>query len=445
MATTAALREQGRGLRQQAPRRELGRGFRTDRDPVALLDAQNASRLTSLIPVRWGRMAESAFTFYRGAAALMAHDLAQTPVSGLRVQACGDAHLSNYGFYSSPERTLVFDLNDFDETAPAPWEWDVERLVASMAVAARAGGFGDNAAFAIATETASAYHTAMAVLAGRSALDNYWTLVRAEQLLARAEQFEKTDAARELKRAKRKARGRTSETALRKLATVCEEGVLHLVEQPPVMFHADDLPDAIAEIPLRYLDTVPADIAALLARFVPVDQMMRVVGVGSVGTRCAIVLLVDSTGAPLILQVKEATASVLEPAAGASRYENAGQRVVRGQRIMQAVSDPFLGWASLGGRDYYVRQFRDSKGGFEIERLSSELLADYGRLCGAVLARAHAQSCEPALIAGYLGKGSAFESAMAEFALAYAAQNEVDYARFIEAIDSGRLHADREH
>lgn len=445
MATTAALRKQGRGLRQQVPRQQLGRGFRTDRDPVALLDAQNASRLTSLVPVRWGRMSESAFTFYRGTAALMAHDLAPTPVTGIRVQACGDAHLSNFGFYSSPERALVFDLNDFDETTVAPWEWDVERLVASMAVAARAGGFDDNTAFGIATEAAAAYGKAMATLAGRSALDNYWTVVRAEALLERTKQLETDAVAREIKRAERKARRRTSETALRKLATVSEDGELQLVEQPPLMFRTDVLPEALADIPLRYLDTVPADIAALLARFTPVDQMMRVVGVGSVGTRCAIVLLVDSTDAPLILQVKEATRSVLEPAAGASRYHHDGQRVVRGQRIMQAVSDPFLGWASLGGRHYYVRQFRDNKGGFEIERLSPSLLTAYGRLCGAVLARAHAQSCEPALLAGYLGKGAAFDEAMAEFALAYAAQNDADYARFVEAIGSGLLRADREH
>lgn len=445
MATKAALQEEGRGLRQQTPRKQVGRGFRTDRDPVDLLDAQNASRLTSLIPVRWGRMAESAFTFYRGAAGLMAHDLAPTPVTGIRVQACGDAHLSNFGFYSSPERTLVFDLNDFDETTIAPWEWDVERLVASMAVAAQAGGFGDNTAFTIAAQAAAAYRTTMRTAAGRSALDNYWTVVRAEALLERTKQLDAADATREIKRAKRAARGRTSETALRKLATAREDGGLRLVEQPPLMFRTEGLPESIADIPLRYLDTVPADIAALLAHFTPVDQMMRVVGVGSVGTRCAIVLLTDAMDAPLILQVKEATTSVLEAAAGASRYSHAGQRVVRGQRIMQAVSDPFLGWTSLGGRDYYVRQFRDNKGSFEIERLSVDLLAAYGRLCGIVLARAHAQSCEPALVAGYLGKGTAFDDAMAEFALAYAAQNAADYARFIDAIDSGRLRADREN
>ena len=442
--TAEELHAQGRGLRKEHPRSSLGAGFRTDRDPVALLDAQNASRLQHLVGTRWGRMAQSAFTFYRGAAALMAHDLAPTPVSGIRVQACGDAHLSNFGFYASPERDLVFDLNDFDETLPAPWEWDVERLVASLAVAARSSGFGDETAKRIARSGAGGYRRAMHDLAGRGALTNFHTVVSAASLLERAAQEDLRAAAKELSRTTRKASRRTSETALAKLATVTEEGELHLVEQPPLMVRPGAWPADIAVVPHLYLNSVGPDIRALLPRFHPVDLMLRVVGVGSVGTRCLIELLVDATGSPLILQIKEASASVLEPYAGDGGIAHAGERVVAGQKIMQAVSDPFLGWTSSAGRHYYVRQFRDMKGSVEVERLSADLLDSYGRLCGSVLARAHAQSAEPSLIAGYLGEGTAFDAAMGRFALAYAEQNDRDHAALLAAIDSGRIQADFE-
>lgn len=440
-ASRDELTEQGRALRHDRPRSSLGAGFRTDRDPVALLDAQNAARVRSLVPIRWGRMAQSAFTFYRGAAALMAHDLASTPVSGIRVQACGDAHLSNFGFYASPERELVFDLNDFDETLPAPWEWDVERLVASLAVAARSSGFGDATAESIARAGASGYRAAMGLLAGRSTMANFHAVVKAADLLNRAT---RPAAAKELTRATRKAQQRTSETALAKLSTVTEDGELHLVEQPPVMVRPQTWPEDVVAVPYLYGDTIGPDIRALLSRFRPVDAAMRVVGVGSVGTRCLIELLVDASGSPLFLQIKEATASVLEPYAGASEIAHAGERVVAGQKIMQAVSDPFLGWTSSEGRSYYVRQFRDMKGSIEVERLSARLLGDYGRLCGQVLARAHAQSVEPALIAGYLGRGTVFDEAMGEFGLAYARQNDLDHAALVEAIASGRIEANTE-
>jgi uncharacterized protein (DUF2252 family) len=440
-ASVEELAAIGRRLRKQYPRSGLGTGFRTDRDPVALLDAQNATRLQSLVPVRWGRMAQSAFAFYRGAAALMAHDLAPTPVSGIRVQACGDAHLANFGFYASPERKLVFDLNDFDETLPAPWEWDVERLAASLAVAARSSGFGDEVAGRVAAHSAQGYRRAMLRLAQRTALENFHTVVSAAALLEQAEREKARSASKAITRAARKAEQRTSESALGKLATVTEEGELRLVEQPPFMVRPRQWPSDIAVVPHLYAESVSADIRALLRRFRPVDMMLRVVGVGSVGTRCLIELLVDTTGGPLILQVKEATASVLEPYAGGSELTHAGERVVAGQRIMQAVSDPFLGWTSSDGRAYYVRQFRDMKGGFEIERLSADLLERYGRLCGSVLARAHAQSGEPALIAGYLGHGAAFDHAMGDFALAYAHQNDLDHAALLAAIAEGRIEA----
>ena len=443
-ASVEELATTGRQLRKRQPRSGLGTGFRTDRDPVALLEAQNTTRLQSLVPVRWGRMAQSAFAFYRGAAALMAHDLAPTPVSGIRVQACGDAHLANFGFYASPERKLVFDLNDFDETLPAPWEWDVERLVASLAVAARSSGFGDEVAAKAAARTAGGYRRAMLRLAQRTALQNFHTVMSAAALLELAEQEKARAVSKEITRATRKAERRTSESALGKLATVTEEGELHLVEQPPFMVRPRQWPSDIAAVPQLYADSVSADIRALLRRFRPADMMLRVVGVGSVGTRCLIELLTDSAGGPLILQIKEATASVLEPHAGASELGHAGERVVAGQRIMQAVSDPFLGWTSSDGHAYYVRQFRDMKGGFEIERLSSDLLQRYGGLCGSVLARAHAQSVEPAMIAGYLGHGAAFDHAMADFALAYARQNDLDHAALLAAIDSGRIETHEE-
>ncbi|MCW5951763.1 MAG: DUF2252 domain-containing protein [Propionibacteriaceae bacterium] len=431
-------------MQKQHPRSGLGAGFRTDRDPVALLDAQNATRLQSLVPVRWGRMAQSAFAFYRGAAALMAHDLAATPVSGIRVQACGDAHLANFGFYASPERKLVFDLNDFDETLPAPWEWDVERLAASLAVAARSSGFGDDVAQRVAAHGARAYRRGMLRLAQRGALENFHTVVSAAALLELAERDKLGSASKAISRATRKAEQRTSESALGKLATITEEGELRLVEQPPFMVRPRQWPSDIAAVPQLYAASVSADIRALLRRFRPVDIMLRVVGVGSVGTRCLVELLVDAAGGPLILQVKEAGTSVLEPYAGASELGHAGERVVAGQRIMQAVSDPFLGWTSSDGRAYYVRQFRDMKGGFEVERLSADLLERYGRLCGSVLARAHAQSAEPALIAGYLGHGATFDHAMGDFALAYARQNDLDHAALLTAIAGGRIEAHSE-
>lgn len=441
LSTTPELRAQGQALRTQCPRSSLGTNVRVDRDPVALLDAQNATRVQSLVPVRWGRMAQSAFAFYRGAAALMAHDLSRTPVTGVRVQACGDAHLSNFGFYASPERELVFDLNDFDETLPAPWEWDVERLVASLALAARSRGFGDEAARDIAREGAAGYRQAMRVLSERSAMDNFHTVVSVAALIDRANRERSRAASKELTRATRKAERRTSETALRKLSTVTEDGELHLVEQPPLMVRPRRIPDDMARVPEIYGASVSPDVRALLKRFYPVDAMMRVVGVGSVGTRCLIELLVDATGGPLIMQIKEASASVLEPYAGTSEIAHPGERVVAGQRIMQAVSDAFLGWTSSEGHHYYVRQFRDQKGSVDVHRLSAALLRSYGRLCGEVLARAHAQSTEPAVIAGYLGKKAVFDDAMADFAMAYAVQNDADYAALRAAIDSGRIEA----
>lgn len=442
--TTAELTEQGRALRQVTPRSALGSMLDVDRDPIAILDAQNAARVPELVPVRWGRMAQSAFAFYRGAAALMAHDLATSPVSGVQVQACGDAHLSNFGLFASPERTLVFDLNDFDETAPAPWEWDVERLVASVAVAARSGGHGVEEQAETARAAASAYRGAIGRAAATSALDAYRFVVTAERMLQQdAALKDRTGERTEtLARTLQKATRRTSEQAMAKLSTTDDAGGLRIIEQPPLIVRPAQLPPDVLEIPKRYRSSVSADIDMLLRRFRVVDFARKVVGVGSVGTGAFILLLVDSGGNPLFLQLKEATASVLEAYAGPSAYSHMGQRVVAGQRIMQAVSDPFLGWTTANGRHFYVRQFRDMKGGFEVTGRSAALLADYARLCGQVLARAHAQSCEPALLAGYLGSGRSFDDAMATFAVAYAEQNEKDYQSLQDAIRAGRITAD---
>lgn len=448
MKTVEELLAEGGRLRETTPRSTLGTGFATDRDPLAILDAQNASRLPWLVPVRWGRMAESPFAFYRGAAALMAHDLAPTPTTGVRVQACGDAHVSNFGFYASPERDLVFDLNDFDETLPAPWEWDVERLVASAAVASRAAGRTASQVRKDARAAATNYRNSMRRAARMSARELFHTVVTAEALLDLGARTEGSDRERRarikaIQRATKQARGRTSEQAIGKLATFTEDGKLRMVDMPPLIVHPVKAPSDAALVPELYRNSVTEDIEALLRRYEQTDFALKVVGVGSVGTRCFVQLSVDSTGSPLMLQVKEASASVLEPHAGAGRYERQGRRIVAGQRIMQAVSDPFLGWTVSEGREYYVRQFRDMKGGFDLDRLSASLLDDYARLCGAVLARAHAQSCEPALIAGYLGGGDAFDDAMEEFAIRYADQNEADYAALLAAIESGRIKADR--
>ena len=458
-ASVEELATTGRQLRKRQPRSGLGTGFRTDRDPVALLEAQNTTRLQSLVPVRWGRMAQSAFAFYRGAAALMAHDLAPTPVSGIRVQACGDAHLANFGFYASPERKLVFDLNDFDETLPAPWEWDVERLVASLAVAARSSGFGDEVAAKAAARTAGGYRRAMLRLAQRTALQNFHTVMSAAALLELAEQEKARAVSKEITRATRKAERRTSESALGKLATVTEEGELHLVEQPPFMVRPRQWPSDIAAVPQLYADSVSADIRALLRRFRPADMMLRVVGVGSVGTRCYLLAFEGPTGDTLFLQAKEAPASVLNSHGGravvipgdeSGREHTEGHRVVAAQRILQANSDPFLGWITgwagehEGRRrvDYYWRQFRDMKGSIEPESLDKAQFSAYGALCAALLARAPGPSPSAAHIAAYLGGGDQVAESVSAWVAAYADVAEADYRALERAVASGRVPAE---
>ena len=426
-------------------------------DPVGLLERQAATRLPDLVPVRYGRMLASPFSYFRGAALSMAADLAATPVSGLAVQACGDAHLSNFGVYASPERALVFDLNDFDETLPGPWEWDVKRLAASLEVAGRGNGYGSGLRRKVVTAAVGRYREAMRVFADQGDLAVWYA--RAETGALR-EQFGSQLAAREQRQADSavaKARTRDSLQALAHL-TQLVDGRPRIMADPPLVVPLSDLiadsaDQAKLETDLRrlissYRRTLQTDRRYLLDQFEFADMARKVVGVGSVGTRCWIVLMLGRDAAdPLFLQVKEAERSVLEEFGGASEYANHGQRVVAGQRLMQAASDIFLGWQRTavdpGGRphDFYVRQLRDGKLSADIEAMSAAGMRAYGELCGWTLARAHARSGDRIAIAAYLGQSAVFDQAIAEFAAAYADQNERDYQVLSAAVGSGRVTA----
>jgi uncharacterized protein (DUF2252 family) len=448
--TTGALKKfskEGKTLRPELKRSTLGTSLDFDRDPVKILEGQNRVRIPELVPVRMGRMAHSPFAFFRGAAAVMAHDLATTPTTGITVQACGDCHLSNFGFFASPERELIFDLNDFDETLPGPWEWDVERLVASLAIAAQSNGLSDAKARDVAAAAAREYRKSTAWLAGTGAMRRFHLMVTAEavrrRLLTLAEQdVSQRRAIKQLEKSVDKARVRTSEHALAKLSIADPTDMPRIVEQPPLIVHRDRVREDVPGILRKYRATIPPDVDALLAHFRIVDFALKVVGVGSVGTHCYIALAMDAKGRSLFLQVKQATTSVIEPYARRSSLQHQGRRVVAGQQIMQAASDPFLGWSTAGNRHYYVRQFRDMKGSMNIEKLDAASLTEYSGLCGAILARAHAQTTEPAVIAGYLGTGPSFDNAMGRFALAYARQNEADHAALLRAIKNGRVRAE---
>jgi uncharacterized protein (DUF2252 family) len=455
--TPAERAERGKAARAAAPRdRHAVYDPPADRpDPVSLLEGQAATRLPDLVPVRYGRMLASPFSYFRGAALPMAADLAATPVSGLAVQACGDAHLSNFGVYASPERALVFDLNDFDETLPGPWEWDVKRLAASLEVAGRGNGYRSGPRRQIVTATVRRYREAMRVFAGQGNLAVWYA--RAETGALR-EQFGSQLAAREQRQADwavAKARTRDSLQALARL-TQQVDGRPRIVADPPLVVPLSDLVAGTAdqarlETELRrligaYRRTLETDRRYLLEQFEFADMARKVVGVGSVGTRCWIVLMLGRDASdPLFLQVKEAERSVLEDFAGASEYANHGQRVVAGQRLMQAASDIFLGWqrneADLDGRphDYYVRQLRDEKFSAEIETMTPSGMRAYGELCGWTLARAHARSGDRVAIAAYLGQSAVFDQAIAEFAAAYANQNERDHQALAAAVASGRV------
>ncbi len=444
--------EIGREARRHAPRSAHAEHVKApDRsDPVALLAEQNTSRVDWLVPIRHSRMRVSPFTFFRGAARIMATDLAETPVSGIHVQLGGDAHLSNFGAYASPERRLVFDANDFDETLRGPWEWDLKRLAASVMIAGQHLELPKARCRKVTDEVTSAYHESMAGYAAHGLLEVWYDHMSIDEVRAAA--GDRALLQQRLDRFERKARSKTSLQALEKL-TVEEDGVRRIRADPPVLYPLRALPDeqdpdqleaAVVEALEQYKTTLPDDRRWLLDHYHPVDFGLKVVGVGSVGTRCIIVLLEGRSSAdPLFLQAKEAGPSVLEEHLGASPYDNHGRRVVEGQRMVQAESDIFLGWtAGREGRHFYIRQLRDWKGSAEIEGAeAAERLHFYASMCGRALARGHARSGDPVAISAYIGSGDRFATAITAFAESYARQNRDDFVQFQQAIDEGRLTA----
>jgi len=448
----------GRSARAEVPRSRHG-AFEPSparSDPIDLLELQAQTRVPELVPIRYGRMLVSPFTFYRGAAMIMAQDLSATPRSGLNVQCCGDAHLSNFGVFASPERQLVFDLNDFDETLPGPWEWDIKRLAVSMLIGARDNGFRAKDQDRVVLETVEAYRTAMAGFAGMSNLKVWYARLDIDQFLREyGPQFKRRMVAR-TEKTLAKARTKDSMAAFSKL-TEDIDGHPRIVDQSPLIVPIDKLPDverdqifeALHELLGRYRDTLQFDRRVLLEQFELVDFARKVVGVGSVGTRAWIALLLGRDGGdPLFLQMKEAEESVLEEFLGPSEFANHGERVATGQRLMQASSDIFLGWVHVDAgtdgraRDFYGRQLKDWKGSAEVEQMVPKAMAAYGRLCGWTLARAHARSGDRIAIAAYLGNGNSFDRALVRFAHAYADQNEQDYKELSAAVKAGRITAE---
>ena len=426
-------------------------------DPVGLLEEQAKSRVPELVPVRRGRMMVSPFTFYRGAALPMASDLSHTPVSGLAVQACGDAHLSNFGIFGSAERRLVFDVNDFDETTPGPWEWDVKRLAASLEVAGRANGFGAKDRRDIVAAAVARYRNAMRDFASMTNLEVWYAHADIAELQARYDSQMNARQRKTVGKGTAKARTQDSMQAVAKLTRIVN-GRPRIISDPPLVVPIEELlsneqelsalQTEVAGLVAKYQRTLETDRRYLLEQYQVVDIARKVVGVGSVGTRCWIILMLGRNDSdPLFLQVKEAEASVLSRFVGASKYTNMGQRVVAGQRLMQATSDIFLGWqrveSGLDGKphDYYIRQLRDWKYSIAIEALTPLSMRIYGELCGWTLARAHARSGDPIAIAAYLGGSDVFDTAITRFATAYAEQNELDHQDLVDAVTSGRLTA----
>jgi uncharacterized protein (DUF2252 family) len=423
--------------------------------PLEVLAKQDETRVPELVPVRYGRMLASAFTFYRGAAAIMAADLAASPDSGLRVQLCGDAHLSNFGVFQAPDRRLVFDINDFDETLPGPFEWDVKRLAASVAIGARDRAFDAGECEAAVLASVSAYRTAMAQFAALGELDVWYARLDVEGAASQWQQDASKAARRRLEKNLDKARNKGSLRALKKL-TETVDGHLRIADRPPLLVPIDKLAAREGRDPAeirglikgllgKYRETLDDQAGVLAGRYHYVDAAHKVVGVGSVGTRAWIALLLGAGEEdPLFLQMKEAGPSVLEPFAGASKFSSHGQRVVAGQRLTQAASDVLLGWLTVEGidgkqRDFYVRQLWDGKGSAEIETMTAPTMATYAGLCGWSLARAHARTGDRRAIAAYLGSSDKFDRAIAEFSQAYADQNEADYQVVIDAERAGTL------
>lgn len=446
----AERRADGKKRRKAVPRSSHGDWSpAADRpDPVDVITSQDANRIQPLVPIRHRRMAESSFTFYRGAAKIMAGDLASTPSSGLTAQLCGDAHLANFGSYASPDRRQVFDVNDFDESLPGPWEWDLKRLATSFVLAGRDNGFVMSAIRSVTTQSLASYREAMSRYATQRTLDVWYAQATLDQIIAAAP---KKKHRQRISRTADKARSRGSLKALSKLAESVD-GKYQIKSQPPLLLPLRDLPASMKPDRLRehvtgglqsYRNSLSDNRRILLDRFQIVDIALKVVGVGSVGTRCMIVLFEGRDhDDPLFLQIKEAESSILEDHLPKSQYEKHGERVVRGQRLMQASSDIFLGWDTVPDRhQYYWRQFHDMKGSADVAAMGARALRNYAALCGVTLAHAHARSADTIAIAGYLGSGDKFDNAVTEFAFTYADQNDRDYAAFITAIDNGRIEA----
>ena len=446
----AELMAAGKRLRDAAPRlahavwkKPAGRA-----DPIAMLQESDPERLPELLPVRYGRMLVSPFTFYRGAAGVMAADLAKTPATGLRVQACGDCHLLNFGGFATPERNIIFDINDFDETLPAPWEWDVKRLAVSFVLAARSIGLSDAEGRDAAEATARSYRKRLAEYATMAPLEVWYARIDDDDVVSLLPDPDRRAMAR--KRIAKAVDRSASALDFPQLAGMVG-GHVHIKDAPPLIFHPEDsrAPDFMAQLNLvmdAYRETLPDDRRVLLDRYRLVDAAIKVVGIGSVGRACWIGLFMSAANDPLFLQFKEARASVLEPYAGASAYPHHGQRVVIGQRLMQPASDVFLGWVTgPRGRQFYVRQLRDAKIKPLIETFDAETLEVYGKACGWALARSHAKAGDAWTISGYLGsKSDDFETAMGRFALAYADQAEADHAALKSAVRAGRVQVVRE-
>ena len=443
------MMEFGKRLRDKVPRhahatwrKPAGRA-----DPIAQLQAADPERLPELVPLRYGRMLVSPFTFYRGAAGVMAADLAKTPASGLRVQACGDCHLLNFGGFATPERKIIFDINDFDETLPGPWEWDVKRLAASFVLAARSIGLSDGDGRDAAIAATRSYRKQLAEYSRMSPLEVWYASIDAEDVIGLAPNaaFRKQVQRRLAKATEHSG----SEMDFPRLAGMVG-GQIHIHDTPPLIFHPEELraPDfksTLETVLAAYRETLPDERRVLFDRYRPVDAAIKVVGIGSVGRACFIVLFMSASNDPLFLQVKEARESVLEPYAGASAYPHHGQRVVMGQRLMQPASDVFLGWVTgPGGRQFYVRQLRDAKIKPMIETFDAEILLIFGEACGWALARSHAKAGNGWKITGYLGGSDHFDTAMGRFALAYADQAEADHAKLKAAVRAGTVQVIRE-
>jgi len=442
ITSKAERRMQGKALREKCPRSSQGewKPRFESQDIIKLLEESDADRIPGLIPLKYQRMSVSPFTFFRGSAIIQARDLANANVSGIPVQACGDCHLANFGGFASPERKLVFDINDFDETFPGPWEWDIKRLGASLILAARDRSFSKSNANEAVHAAAASYRERMTEFADMTLLDRYYAQVTVEAV----QQHFRSDPdmlARFLKKEKQ-ARSRTSEGVAPKLTAVID-GRQRIKDDPPVLFHPQsftrDFEKQRQEFVDGYKQSLQADRRLLYESYRYQDAAMKVVGVGSVGTRCAVSLLLADDDDPLFLQFKEARRSVLEPRRGKSRYANQGYRVVEGQRLMQAASDIFLGWSRTKTHDYYVRQLRDMKVSAEVETFKPSTLVGYATMCGWTLARAHAKTGSAAMIAGYLGSSETFDDALAQYSVAYADQAERDFKTFQTAIRSGRL------